>query len=250
MLDFDQLLTDEPPLQLTAEDIRRAGSRRVLLGRGAAVTGVAAVVAVSAVLASGLGSTPEDRVQVRSTPPQTVVVEHPAGGPRSQEVQRIVLAQSPQGWTYDLHQGISPNDDGVEGTVDDGAGKGRVYVSVTSVPGNLTRKPCEDSEFVAGATCTATPLGGGRTLIQRGLVEGKGVRTLVVGVVHDDGTGVYAESANAWWPFIDQVASGERVTAERKAELARADITRELPVYTTSQLSEVVQAVDEALLPG
>jgi hypothetical protein len=247
--DLDQLVADEPPLLLTAGDVTRAGSRRVLLGRGAAAAGVVAVVGVSAVLASTLGSSPQDRVTLRSQPGQ-VVVEHPAGGPRSQQVMQLVLANSPDGWTYDFLQGVAPNDDGVDGTVDDGQGRSRTYVSVTHEAGNLTVNPCKDPEFVGSGSCTATPLSGGRTLIQRRSPAGKGVVTVTAGVLHSDGTGVYAESANAWWPHIADVESGQAVTDEQKEAMAEPEVTRALPVYTMTQLTRIVEAVDEALLPG
>jgi hypothetical protein len=247
--DLDQVVAHEPPLLLTAEDVTRAGSRRVLLGRGVAVAGVVAVVGVSAVLASSLGSAPQDRVVVGSQPGQ-VVVEHPTGGPRSQQVMQVVLANSPDGWTYDFVQGVAPNDDGIDGTVNDGQGKSRTYVSVTHEAGNLTVNPCRDPEFVGSGSCTATPLGSGRTLIQRRSPVGQGVVTITAGVLHADGTGVYAESANAWWPHSAVVQSGQVVTEEQNAAMAEPEVTRSLPVYTIGQLVRIVEAVDQALLPG
>jgi hypothetical protein len=72
--------------------------------------------------------------------------------------------------------------------------------------------------------------------------------TITAGVLHADGTGVYAESSNAWWPHLADVVSGQRVTAEQKAQMAQPEITRTQPVYSMAELVQVVEAVDQAVL--
>lgn len=250
--ELHRLVESEPELRLGVDEVTEAGARRRRvrrLGTASAVIAVSGVVAATATLVATQASTPRDRLRVvPPLAPQSTVVEHPAGGPISQKVMQIVLDNSPQGWTYDLRQGNRPNDDGVDGTVDDGNGKGRFSASVTLQPANLTVHPCGDPEFAAKGTCTETPLGDGRTLVQRSTPAGSEVASFTAGVVHADGTGVYAESLNAWWPHMDDAASGQVLTPEMKAEMARPEITRTGPTYSAAQLVSIVEALDSALL--
>ena len=250
--ELHRLVESEPELRLGVDAVTSAGARRRRvrrLGAGAGVLGVSTTVAVMAALLATQAKTPQDKVRViPPLAPQSTVVEHPAGGPISQEIMRIVLDHSPQGWTYDLRQGNRPNDDGVEGTVDDGAGKARFYASVTMQPHNLTEHPCADAEFKGEGGCTETRLAADRILVVRHTAPGSEVTAITVGVVHADGTGAYVESLNAWWPHMDDAESGQVVTPEKKAEMARPEITRSTPAYTEDQLIAIARAVDAALL--
>ena len=157
------------------------------------------------------------------------------------KIAAAVVAASPEDWFLDLHNGESSSG-GVDGTADDGDGPGSISVGIST--GSQQLHPCNDAEFVAGATCTERTLASGAVLSQRGLARQDGLESVVVVLTYPDGSGINADATDAIW-VIDK-------TRDPPAHGAGADkpglvLSRIGPTYTVHQLTEVVLAVDAAL---
>jgi len=157
---------------------------------------------------------------------------------------KAIDSVTPDGVTVDLKEG----DIGVptlDGSVEDAQGAGRLMLSLTNTPGMFTVHPCDDSEFKGDATCTETTLADGSHLTVRGLSDYRGIKTYVVNVTRDDGTGVSAEAGNFTLP--PQPKAGETVTDKAKAYAPGGRyapvVTRDLPVYDTAALAKMVRLV-------
>jgi hypothetical protein len=233
------LVADEPPYRMDPDGAVTGGRRRAQ--RRTAVLSAAAVVAL-AVGAAGIA-------QLRpETPRQTVYLAGPAAKPvavsqEQSELERIVRQHTPAGWTFDVTD--NDDEDAFSANVDDGNGASRLYLGVTQPVGSLQQHPCSDSEFALDGPCHETELGDGRRLITRGPARSGPVTSLVVVIVHRDGSGVDIGNDNATWPTIDLV-SGERVTPEQKRLMSTPSVNRPLPVYSLAQLVEIAKAVDAA----
>jgi hypothetical protein len=118
-----------------------------------------------------------------------------------------------------------------------------VGFGVTRKPGMLTVHPCQDPEFVAGATCTETTLADGSYLTRRGLVEHDGVKTLYASITRDDGTGVFAESTNYAIDEDTRPTPGATVAGKDKPRAGAPQVVREDPVLSLSQLARVVRGL-------
>lgn len=127
----------------------------------------------------------------------------------------------------------------LDGTVDDGAGPGRLLVVVSppgaTNPGDL----CLDREFAQGGACARVRLGDGSVLYRRGLVgASNGVQTVVVYLEREDGSGVLLEAGNfRIEPPPVLVAGQPRPTPE---------ITRDGPVLTLDDLDALARSVASA----
>lgn len=157
---------------------------------------------------------------------------------------KAIDSVTPDGVTVDLKEG----DIGVptlDGSVEDAQGAGRLMLSLTNTTGMFTVHPCSDSEFKGDATCTETTLADGSHLSVRGLSDYRGIKTYVVNVTRDDGTGVSAEAGNFTLP--PQPEAGETISdkAEAYAPGGRYApvVTRDLPVYDTAALTKMVRLV-------
>jgi hypothetical protein len=114
----------------------------------------------------------------------------------------------------------------LDGVADDGRGPGRLFLDVTTKPGNLTANPCTDPDFVQGGRCTSRILPTGSRLVRRGLVEENGIRTVVVALIHPDRSGLTIEAGNF---AIDGFSSV---------------VNRPMPLYSIEDLAELIVAID------
>jgi hypothetical protein len=249
---LEHLVADEPPLALTLDAVTTDGRRRrrrraTAYAAGAVGTALAATaVAVPLVLSGGGDAT--DRLTVApftpaGSPPRTTS----DGGLTSsqQAIADAIRSASPDGWTFDFAADRwEPGNSGVEATVDDGAGDGRLLVGISRDPGTQQLHPCTDPEFAAGVTCTERLLDDGSVLSLRGLVDSHGIEYVDVALTHPSGGGVLLEAGNFTidWP-PPQVA-----TPEQKRSMVQQ--SRPHPAYTVDQLGRVAIAVDAAAFGG
>jgi len=255
---FAQLVADEPPMHVDAHsaiDAGRRTARRRVINRSIAV---AAVVVIATATFAAVTRDHNDRTPTNNAKP--VPVTNPAlrltashgrvpvgngGQPQSALDARmiaIIKANSPSGFAFDFGGG-GTNQSSVDGTADDGAGPGRVYVWVSSSPGSMTREPCGDPEFAAGVSCRETHLAGDAILSVRGLVDYQGIQTYEIALTHADGSGVGAEVGNFTVPPLPARASSERLRA------LRPTVTRPSPIYGAPHIAAIVQAVDTSVHP-
>jgi hypothetical protein len=151
-----------------------------------------------------------------------------------------IRASSPPGARLELASDRLDGDWNLDGTVDDGAGPGRLLVDVTFRPRMLEAHPCADSEFRQGGSCVERPLADGDLLVLRDVVVGPGrMQTIEAAIVHPDRTGVGAEAGNWSLPPLPAGTLGP-------GGLGTPAVTRTQPLYTVDQLGKLVQAVDEA----
>jgi hypothetical protein len=151
-----------------------------------------------------------------------------------------IRGSSPGGWQFYLHSDRLDGDWRLDGEVDDGSGPGRVYFDVTVRPRRLLPHPCEDSEFRQGAPCREHPLPHGDLLVLRDVVlDGGGMKTIDVVLVHPDGSGTTAEAGN--WT-VPPLPSGPVSQSDQPTP----GVTRAEPFYTVDELGRLVRAVDEA----
>jgi hypothetical protein len=246
---FDDLVSDAPPLSLSAaaamgEGLRLRRRRRLTVGLRSAVAVVAAAaVAVPLALSSADGSA-ADQLSVRPFGLSGSGDEEPSQMSadltrRQRAIADAVVAASPQGWTFDFSadrwDGL-----GVEGTADDGTAPGRLMIGL-SEPGAQQLHPCQDPEFQAGVKCVEETLADGSILSMRSVVDWKGVQYADVALTHPDGSGTMAETGN----FVIKWPPPAYITLpSEKRDLTQ--VTREAPPYTVEQLAKVVVAVDRA----
>jgi hypothetical protein len=241
---FEQLVADEPPLQMTVGPVLATGTRlrvRRRLSYAAGSLGVVSVV--TAVVVVPLALAHHDTAKLNIAPVATAPHTNAETLALNREQQRVADAikqASPQGWTIDME---ADRWDGtnLEGTANDGSGDGRLMLGWVTKNGSYQRHPCSDSEYRQGATCTERTLADGSVLSLRGVVNAKGIEYLDVTLTHPNGTGISAESGNftLTWPLPN------RVTADDKARLLH--VSRTHPTYTVDQLGDVVLAVDRVL---
>jgi hypothetical protein len=248
-LDLRPLVADEPPIGVHVEQVL---SRGAALRRGRRIAIAASALALSlgafgvSALLSGTPGAGKDRLVVPGAQEAAAAprdVAHPAGTLLSQRVHRSVLAHTDPALSFDVREEDGPHEGGIYGTVDDGQGKGSLYVSATTVPGNLQAHPCADPEFTRGMACTVTPLAEGAVLIKRWPARAGDVVDTSAEVLRADGTGLHAQVVNAWWPAMVDLPSGTRVTAEEKRAMATPTVTRAEPVLTLQQLADLLVAV-------
>jgi hypothetical protein len=152
-----------------------------------------------------------------------------------------ITSASPAGWSFDLTHDRLDGDWVIDGNVDDGAGPGRLYVDVTTRPGNLQADPCFDSEFALSSPCETQHLANGDTLVLRDVhTDPGGTKTIEVVLIHPDRSGISAEAGN----FAAPVLPGGSVS---QGQLSPAQVTREDPLYTVGQLGKIMMAVDQAV---
>jgi Tol biopolymer transport system component len=164
----------------------------------------------------------------------------PAGGMFAAMLDAIHAA-SPHGWRFTLGGDRLDGDWRLDGDAEDGSGPGRLYVDVTTRPGNIEADPCADSEFRQGAACIKRRLADGSLLVLRDLVTGPGkMQTIDVVLVRPDRSGVTAEAGN--WT-IATLPDGTPIS---QGQLPMPRVTRPDPLYTVDQLAQLVQAVDQA----
>jgi hypothetical protein len=109
----------------------------------------------------------------------------------------------------------------LDGDADDGFGPGRLFIDVTETPGKLTANPCLDRDFTQGGACVLRFLGNGDRLFLRDVVQANDTSTVVVALIHPDRSGITAEASTF--------------------------SIRPRPLYTVTELAEVVIAVDRSL---
>jgi hypothetical protein len=249
---LDRLVADEPPLTLSLDDVTADGvrlrrRRTTTYAAGAVGTALAAAaVAVPLVLSADDHST-----QRLTVAPFTFAGAPPAGATdtglnqRQQDIADAITSASPAGWTFDFSADRWERDNsGVEATVDDGVGPGRLLIGISRDPGTQQLHPCTDPEFAAGVTCTERALDDGSVLSLRGRVDSHGIEYVDVALTHPDGGGVLAEAGN----FTIDWPPPTVVTPEQKRSLVQQ--SRPHPAYTVDQLARVAIAVDAAAFGG
>lgn len=271
---FHDLLDHEPALHLEAGSAVRAGRRlrrRRQLTTGVLGLGVAGLATVG--LVALVGNQADDGAVVTNdpsapggpdSPRQPAPEEEAQDEPLSLEGQELlgtIQASSPAGLTFDLYGPDESTPGGgtfLEGTVDDGAGPGRLSVYIIAEPGEQMLHPCDHPDFALGVGCNETVLVDGSILSVRDLAEvTDGSRMVDVMLTRPDGTGVSATSGNYTLMSPDEVqaaaeAAGEQVMPttlgpdqeqEVPVTLGGPEVSRPDPVYTADQLSALVQAV-------
>lgn len=236
-MNLDRLLLDEPPMTVDLDAVVAAGRRIRRRNRlGYAAGAVAASVAVAGAFvtlrpADPRPETPLAIAPLTSSSPGTELTA------RQRAIADAIVAASPDGWTFDFGADRWSSE-GLEGTVDDGAGPGRLVLGLSA--GTLLRRPCLDAEHREGASCEERTLPGGSMVSIRGAAGGDGILTVVVTLTHPDGSGIVAASGNftLTWPLPRAITAGD------KRNLVH--VTRPRPAYTPEQLAEVVLAVDRA----
>jgi hypothetical protein len=159
-------------------------------------------------------------------------------------VHQSVLAHAPSNLSFDVFEDRDATDGGISGTVDDGDGKGYLYVSITTTPHNLQANPCSDPEFAQGSTCRVQPLADGAVLVTRSAANHDGIVDVMAEVLRPDGTGVHAQAVNAWWPGLAAVMeSGTFTSPEDKERASQPTVTRAEPVLSLLQLGDLLVAV-------
>lgn len=246
---FDRVLTGEPELSLTASSVddaihrthRRQVMRRSIAGSALAVV---AALGVGLPLLNNKSADPQTNLTISAaskvlaapTTPISVVAEDPTFA----AIRAAIDEHTPDGWTIDLEQNTAFGY-GLDGTVNDGTGPGRLLVAVAVEKRMQTVHPCKDSDFKQGVACTESTLADGSVLSVRELVDFKGIQTYAVVLTHPDGTGSFIESGNFSIPDRK-----EPLTVDDKERLV--PVTRANPTYNLDQLVEMVKAVDAAAL--
>lgn len=257
---FEQLVGDEPPLRVDAQaaiNASRRASRRRVVYRSSAAAAVAVIATAGFTTLAHEHNSGAPRDAAKKVPAETPALRLTAshgrvpvadgGQPQSAldaQMIAIIKATSPSGLSFKFGGG-GTDQSSVDGTADDGVGPGRVYVWVSPTPGTMTREPCGDPEFVAGASCTETHLAGDAILSVRGLVDYQGIQTYEIALTHADGSGVGAEVGNFTLPPMPKLL----YSTPQKRNFTRPTVTRPSPTYNAAQIATVVQAVDTAVHP-
>jgi hypothetical protein len=237
-LDLRDLVSDEPPFVLRADEAVASGKRRVRHRRFAAsasALGLVGAVAAGAALLQPASPTTSLQVGAPGTASDT--------GELTSDVYLTVRAHTPDAWR--ITDARTDRGGSWFANVDDGEGAGRLYVGYSPHPGSLQQHPCSDPEFARGTTCTETQLDTDRRLVVSEVPASvdNGYPSRHAVIIHVDGGGTYVESDNATWPVID-LPPGTRVTPEEKRRMSLGTINRPQPTYSTDQLVELVTALD------
>ena len=86
--------------------------------------------------------------------------------------------------------------------------------------------------------CAERRLPDGDLLVLRGLVEARGTRTVVVALIHPNRSGITAEASN----FRIEGMLGPMPGPDPPPPISRRD-----PLYTVTELAELVRAIDARL---
>lgn len=140
---------------------------------------------------------------------------------------------------FDLQPDLFDGTWTLDGNADDGLGPGRLYVTVTPRPGDLTAHPCGDPDFRQGGRCFEQALANGDRLVLRDRVTGGGVTTVLAVLIHPDRSGITAESSN----MVIDLASGPIGPGPRDPPT----VTRAEPLYTARDLGRLLLAIGRRL---
>lgn len=251
---FGSLLADEPSFRHNADQVIQAGRRRRRVRITTRVSAALALATVtSALLVSPLRvAAPPERTQVdllsfASDASGATTAEHRGRGKASPVLRSLmptIRSHSPQGVVFSLAAGELPGGEVlIDGTVDDGAGAGRLFIALGSA-GSTTLDPCSDHEFRLGASCTTEVLNDGSRVILRGVVGADGPQTIAGVLVRSDGSGLYIEAGN-WVNTSD--APRPTKQGEDAPDEPGPTVSRDEPVYTSDQLATLLRAIDAQL---
>ena len=151
----------------------------------------------------------------------------------------VITAQRPS-YAFQLLPDRLDGDWSLDGDANDGTGPGRLYIDVTTRAGMLTANPCADRDFRQGGACAIRDLADGDRLFLRDTVEANGIVTVVVALVHRDRSGITAEASNF---SMAALPTGPLVGGEDHIP----DATRAAPLYSVTELAELVLAIDNRL---
>jgi hypothetical protein len=244
------LLTDEPPFILRPDEAITSGRRRRrqrLVGT-TVLTGAAAVVTVGTF--SMLAGAPASRpATVAFGAPTAAAGDDTAGtddtgdtGDTSSVYYRVARAHTPAGWS--IKDGHLDPAFGFWANVDDGVhGPGRL--GLWHSPSGLLQHPCSEEAFVDGAVrCTETMLDSDTRLVVRSVSRSNPVNTIMVVIVHTDGSGVAVADDNATWP--DGPPAGTITTPDQRRTLAHGTIASPEPLYAMDSLVTMAKTLDAA----
>jgi hypothetical protein len=124
----------------------------------------------------------------------------------------------------------------LDGDADDGFGAGRLFVVVTKKRGAMTANPCVDRDFTQGGRCASRVLANRDRLVLRDVVDFEGIKTIEVALIHPDRSGISAEATNFAMAGLLPPQAGRNTKVP--------PITRPEPVYTVTELAELVLAID------
>lgn len=267
---FDQLLSDEPLMQLSIETALADGSRqrtRNRVVRGGAVGTGLALVAVGILV---LPSSSHTATPVASKPPhtkpdisatslaayQSAVASGAHATAPNQTLADLVTANSPAGFTFN-YDGPRTEDNSLDGTVNDGTVPGQFYLVVdhdATPPGFW---PCDSDDAANGITCAVTTDAQGNSVkseswlqnpstinSQHRIINAKGKLTSVdVSVSLPDGRTVLASASNFVFPDIPTPVPGAK---PGPVSIINLGAQRPAPAYTVDQLTTLVEAVAHA----
>jgi hypothetical protein len=140
------------------------------------------------------------------------------------------------GYRFQLTPDRLDGDWRLDGDADDGAGPGRLFVDLTETPGSMSANPCADGDFRQDGSCAVRDLPNGDLVFLRDLVEANGTLTVVVALVHPDRSGITTEASN----FSMAGLSPPILLPDHPMPT----VTRVGPLYTVTELAELVVAID------
>lgn len=251
-----EVVADEPPFR---PDVERVVARSQSHRRQRVATRIAVGASAAAIVSTILVALPSETREQQSTSPTVSLLSFATGahgaptktagrGSSSRELESLlptITDNSPQGLTFDLSTAeLAGGELLIDGTADDGEGRSRLFIAMSSEKGSTTANPCSDDEFHQGASCTLELLEDGSRLVLRGIAGVEGVRTLAVVLIRPDGSGIYAESGN-WLPSESAPRPVEE--GQEPHDIPPPSVTRDEPLYTVGQLAALIQAMDAEL---
>ncbi len=238
-----ELTTDEPYFVPDVDAAMDRGLRSRRRHRAAAVA--APLVAVVAVAGLAAGAQLAGQPASGSGGPQAVAAGAGSVTGAAATIKAAVEKSSPAGLDFSgLRQVADTRAFSLDGNVDDGQGKAWLWVSVIpAARSGSTARPCDRIEFLGNGECPTTRvLADGSKLSVQGPAGSNGFRTEMVVLVHRDGSAVVIEANNATVvPLPDRL-----LTAADQVKDGPMRITRPQPIYSTSELTAVAEAVDAA----
>ena len=222
--------------------MRRSAIIAVIVLTVGACAAPAVPVDVSPTAAITVAPSPTPGRTVRIIPPlPTPVPTIPMDDPVFAAMFETAVARHP-GHRFQLVPDRLEGEWRLAGNASDGSGAGRLFLAVTTDPGQLSAHPCADQDFNHGGPCDERPLPNGDLLVVRGVAEDDLIRVIAVVLIHPDRSGISAEATNLRLPMTI-VQHAFSAAGEHQA----VPPTRLDPILDLDELSALVLAIDERL---